>query len=81
VIKPIIAAPFYRTVPGIPPGRHHMGHDDMNWFDWTLIAWLALGVLSAIALIGKPRKPITPGVAVTTLVINGALAAGVVLCR
>lgn len=53
----------------------------MNWFDWTLIAWLALGVLSAIALIGKPRKPVTPGVAVTTLLINGALVAGVVLCR
>jgi hypothetical protein len=49
----------------------------MTWFDWILVAWLTLGVVLTIALIGKPRKPITPGVAVATLVINSALVLGV----
>lgn len=53
----------------------------MNWFDWALLSWLTFGTVCTIALIGKPRGPITPGVAVITLLINSALALGAVMTR
>jgi len=49
----------------------------MTWFAWTLVGWLTLGVVASIAVIGKPRQPVTPGLAVATLVINGFLVWGV----
>lgn len=51
----------------------------MTWFDWTLVGWLTFGVLATVALVGVPRKPISPGTAVATLIINGLLVAGVLL--
>jgi hypothetical protein len=53
----------------------------MTWFDWALIAWLALGGLAAVALVGKPRKPLTPGVAVATILINALIVVGLVMVR
>ena len=53
----------------------------MTWFDWTLVAWLALGALASVALVGKPRKPLTPGVAVATVLINALIVVGVVMVR
>lgn len=52
----------------------------MTWFDYFLIAWLAFGAFSVIALVGKPRKPIEPLTAsistgITTLLIVGILFA------
>ncbi len=51
----------------------------MNWFFWTLAAWLAVGALGSVALVGKPRKPIDPGTAMLTVIVNGLLIAGVVI--
>lgn len=51
----------------------------MTWFDWTLVGWLAFGALATVGLIGVPRKPISPGTAVATVVINAALVVGVLL--
>lgn len=53
----------------------------MIWFDWALAGWLALTAVLSVALIGVPRNPITPGAAIATLLINGAIIAGVVLVR
>lgn len=53
----------------------------MTWFDWTLIGWLALGIFASIALVGAPRKPLTGGTALATLVINGLIIAGLVVTR
>lgn len=53
----------------------------MTWFDWALTAWLALGALAVVALVGKPRKPLTPGIAATTVLINALIVVGVVMVR
>lgn len=53
----------------------------MTWFDYVLIAWLAIGGLGAVLLIGKPRKPIDPAVAMWTVLINALLILGVVALR
>lgn len=37
---------------------------------WTLVALLALGAVSEIAMIGEPRKPITRGSAILGVIIN-----------
>lgn len=45
---------------------------DLTSLQWLVAAMLALqwaGALAAISIIGKPRKPMTPGIAVTTLLI------------
>lgn len=39
---------------------------------WLMVAWLTLGALLTITVIGKPRKPITSGMAVA-IVITMAL--------
>lgn len=53
----------------------------MNWFDWTLVAWFALSSLSAIAMIGKPRKPVDPGTAMVITAVSAALIAGLLVTR
>jgi len=30
---------------------------------WCLVAWLTLGALATISIVGKPRKPLTSGTA------------------
>jgi hypothetical protein len=53
----------------------------MTWFDWTLTAWLAVGALAAVVLIGRHREPISPGVAAATVLINALIVVGVVMVR
>ena len=50
----------------------------MDWQKWVLLGILALNTLVAIATVGKPRRPTTPGVAVAVLVLNSLLAWAVV---
>jgi hypothetical protein len=50
----------------------------MTWFEYLLISLLSLNVIVMILMVGKPREPVTPGVAVVTLVINSALILGVI---
>jgi hypothetical protein len=45
----------------------------MNLWQIGLIAWLALGALLQVCLIGKPRTPATPGSAAIYLLITAAL--------
>ena len=51
----------------------------MNWPKIALLAYLTLGALLTVAQVGKPREPITPGVATLTLILTGACAWGVVI--
>lgn len=37
---------------------------------WVLVGLFAIGGMSTISMIGEPRKPITPGVAILTVVID-----------
>lgn len=53
----------------------------MNWFDWVLIGWWSLGTVLSIAMIGKPRTPITPTGALIGLVITVALVLGLLWSR
>jgi hypothetical protein len=40
---------------------------------WLLIGWFALQGVVAVAIIGRPREPFTPGTAVVSLVLNTGL--------
>ncbi len=51
----------------------------LNAWQWGLLGWLALSVVVSISMIGKERKPITPAVAVTVLLIDALLAFAVVM--
>jgi hypothetical protein len=51
----------------------------VNWEKWVLVSVLGFSILMSIILIDKPRKPMTPGMAVANLVVNGALIVLVVL--
>ena len=51
----------------------------MNWPKIILIGYLALGVLMAIAQVGKPRKPTTGGVVALATVFTAAVAFLVVI--
>lgn len=55
--------------------------DIVNWLDYLLVSWFALGTLLTIHLIGKPRKSITSGDATAVTAINAALIVLVVLFR
>jgi hypothetical protein len=33
----------------------------MTWQQWFVIGYLVFNVVAAVALIGKPRAPLTPG--------------------
>lgn len=44
----------------------------MPWYAVALIIWFALGIVAAVAMIGRPRDPLTPGMAITTLAVNAA---------
>ncbi len=43
----------------------------------AVIALIVIGTIATILLIGKPRKPITPGAAVITLLLNALVIFGV----
>lgn len=45
----------------------------MNWLFWLLPALYTIGALATVASVGKPRKPITPGLAATVVATNGLL--------
>lgn len=42
---------------------------------YAIAATEVLGALLTVALIGKPRKPLTPVDAITRIIISGAVAA------
>ena len=50
----------------------------MSWQQWVLVAWDALGALTTVSSIGKPRKPIDPDLAVVMIVVQVGLIALVV---
>lgn len=44
----------------------------------TMIVLCSVGALATIGQIGKPRRPISPGVAMCAIVYNAAFIAGLV---
>ena len=42
----------------------------MAWQQIVLIAFLILGMLSSISIVGKPREPVAPGIAAWGTIIN-----------
>lgn len=53
----------------------------MTWFDWFLVVLFSVSVVANIALIGKPRKPISPLDAVVLLIFNGFMIAALLVTR
>jgi hypothetical protein len=51
----------------------------VNWALYALAAFLILGALSGVLIIGKPRKPMTPGAAAWVLVLNAGWAVELVI--
>lgn len=47
----------------------------MNWLYWLLMLYFAIGAVLTVAMIGKPRPPVTPASAAWTVVIHLALIA------
>lgn len=45
----------------------------MPWYAWVAIAALALGSALTITSIGKPRRVLTPGIALGVVIANGLL--------
>lgn len=50
----------------------------MPWYAILIIAVLAMSSGTVLASIDRPRKPITPNLALATLVANGLMIWGVV---
>lgn len=50
----------------------------MTWQLWIVIAFIALNSFAVILSIGRPRVPITPGVAAYIIAINAATVALIV---
>lgn len=41
-----------------------------NLMFWILIAYLALGAIASVAMVGRRREPITPGAAVLSVLAS-----------
>lgn len=50
----------------------------MTWFHWVLVALFALSSIGRILLIGKERKPITPGQAAVGVLVDGLFIIGII---
>lgn len=46
---------------------------------WVIVGYLIIGAVATVALVGQPRKPIEPGTAAVTVILNGLLVAGLVV--
>lgn len=51
----------------------------MSVFMWVLVGVLALGALATVSLVGKRRDPVSPGLAVWSVVLNAALIVGILI--
>lgn len=51
----------------------------MTWFGLLLFCYLALNAVLTVAMVGKKRDPLTPEAAAISVIINGALIAGLIL--
>ena len=45
----------------------------MVWQQWAFLVWGLLSILGTIALIGKPKVPTTPGMAIVSVIMTGLL--------
>lgn len=45
---------------------------------WVIVAWVALGAVVTISMVGKPRQSTTPAVAATATVLNALIIIGLV---
>ena len=51
----------------------------MHWINWLLVASLSADILVRIAMIGKPRSPISPIEAAIVFLVHGLLIAGIIV--
>jgi len=51
----------------------------MNALGWFLIAFLSLGALATVLMVGKPRQPTTAGVAALSVLFNALLITAILL--
>ena len=50
----------------------------MTWYAWVMIVMVALSVMSRVAIIGRPRDPLTPEDVIVSMIANGLLIWGIV---
>lgn len=50
----------------------------MDWILWLVVVLLVFSTVTSITQIGKPREPLTPGVAATTVVLQGLIISAII---
>ncbi|MEU0937600.1 hypothetical protein [Embleya sp. NPDC005971] len=51
----------------------------MTWFLYVLIGYFILGAMVTMAIVGKPRLPITNGAAMFVVLANAVITVGLVM--
>lgn len=46
---------------------------------WVIVAWLTLGAILTVTMVGKPRKPTTPGGTAGVVLITAAIVVIIIL--
>ena len=49
-----------------------------EWVKWILVGWMAIGPVAMVLIIGIDRKPVTPGAALTSMIISGLIICAIV---
>lgn len=50
----------------------------MTWFGYVFVCLMALNAAMCVANVGRPREPMSPGAALTVLVVNGLIVWGAI---
>lgn len=52
--------------------------DAHTLFKGTLVVLTVLGIITQVSQVGKPRQPLSAGVAATSVLLNGLIVAGII---
>jgi len=50
----------------------------VTWYAWAMVVVLVLGAAATISAIGRPREPLTPGLALAVCASHAMLVWGIV---
>lgn len=50
----------------------------MTWILWVVVAWLVISTVALVTQVGKPREPLTPEIAASSVVIHGLIISAII---
>ena len=53
----------------------------MTGFDWFLVAWWMVNIILVVAIVGRPREPLSASAAAISVAIQFGLIGGLLLSR